>query len=465
MQYRAFLGRIVLLTLTLAFVDIENSVAGWKAGAARHAITPESSLWLSGYAARKRPSEGTRHELWVKSLALEDAKGNRGVIVTTDLIGFPPSLYEELAADFERECGLDRAQVMLTASHTHTGPLLANPLRDFQPRDPKQREAIEVYTKRLRGLIVKTVSESLADLQPATVWAGDGTADFAVNRRENVEKDVPRIRREGKLRGPVDHDVPVLAVKTPTGQLVAVVFGYACHATTLNDYLWSGDYPGFAQLALEKAHPELRQAMFFQGCGADQNPLPRRTVELCQGYGERLADAVEQVLAKPMRPLDPSLAMQFASINLPFEPPARESLLKLAGKSHYKNWARRILASLDAGETLPTEAALPIQAWRLGGEQLWIALGGEVVVDYALRFKEQYGPRTWVAGYANAVPAYIPSDRVWREGGYESGAFFGCGLPTERWSPGIEQRIAETVEELVAKTGRGGGSPAETSSR
>ncbi|HBO46187.1 MAG TPA: hypothetical protein DD670_20140, partial [Planctomycetaceae bacterium] len=69
------------------------------------------------------------------------------------------------------------------------------------------------------------------------------------------------------------------------------------------------------------------------------------------------------------------------------------------------------------------------------------------------------------AGFTTAVPAYIPSDRVWREGGYEAGAFFGYGLPTERWSPGIEQRIAEAVEELVAKTGRGGGSPAETSSR
>ncbi|NLE36643.1 MAG: hypothetical protein GX621_01305 [Pirellulaceae bacterium] len=447
--------RIVIASLALLLVLLapEHSAAGWKAGAARHVITPESPLWLSGYAARKRPSEGTRHELWVKALALEDAEGNRGVIVTTDLLGFSPSLYEELAADFERECGLRREQVMLTASHTHTGPALADALPDFQPRDPKQREAIDVYTKRLRGLIVKTVSESLANMQPATVWAGDGTADFAVNRRENVEKDVVQIRREGKLRGPVDHDVPVLAVKKPTGELVAIVFGYACHATTLNDYLWSGDYPGFAQLALEKAHPELRQAMFFQGCGADQNPLPRRSVELCQEYGERLADAVEQVLARPMRPLDPSLAMQFASINLPFDPPSHEEFAKLAAEGRNKRWARRILELLDSGETLPTEAMLPVQVWRLGDEQLWIALGGEVVVDYALRFKEQYGSRTWVAGFTNAVPAYIPSDRVWREGGYESGAFFSYGLPTERWSPGIEQRIAEAVEELVAKTG------------
>ena len=70
-------------------------------------------------------------------------------------------------------------------------------------------------------------------------------------------------------------------------------FGYACHPTVLDGYEWSGDYPGFAQIELEKSYPGT-VAMFFQGTGADMNPLPRRTVPLAQQYGEELAAAVQE---------------------------------------------------------------------------------------------------------------------------------------------------------------------------
>ncbi len=101
---------------------------------------------------------------------------------------------------------------------------------------------------------------------------------------------------------PVDKFVPVVAVRSEQGDLQAVVFGYACHATTLSDYEWNGDYPGFTQLAVEERFPGA-QAMFVAGCGADQNPNPRRTVELCRQHGLALADAVCQTLQEPMEPV------------------------------------------------------------------------------------------------------------------------------------------------------------------
>jgi len=91
----------------------------------------------------------------------------------------------------------------------------------------------------------------------------------------------------------------------------------------------------------------------------------------------------------------------------------------------------------------------PIEVWRLGESQLWISLGGETVVEYALRFKAQYGPTTWVNGYANDVMSYIPSHRVWEEKGYEAGAFPVYGLPADRWCEDIEERIAGGVEKMV----------------
>jgi hypothetical protein len=108
-----------------------------------------------------------------------------------------------------------------------------------------------------------------------------------------------------------------------------------------------------------------------------------------------------------------------------------------------------LLKQVEQGKPFAKSYPYPVQAWKLGTEQLWISLGGEVVVDYSLRLKAEYGPRTWVTGYANDVMAYIPSQRVWQEGGYEAGAFSVYGLPTERWAEGIEERIAACVGRLV----------------
>ena len=135
---------------------------------------------------------------------------------------------------------------------------------------------------------------------PAVLAWGTGRADFAVNRRENKEEEVPALREALALKGPVDHDVPVLRViNDENGGLMAIVCGYACHCTVLDGYQFSGDYAGFAQISLEKAHPGT-QAMFVAGCGADQNPIPRRSVELAEKYGGELAVAVDEVLASPM---------------------------------------------------------------------------------------------------------------------------------------------------------------------
>jgi hypothetical protein len=256
------------------------------------------------------------------------------------------------------------------------------------------------------------------------------------------------LRAEGKLQGPNDHDVPVLAVKDASDQLMAVVFGYACHSTVLASYQWSGDYPGFAQIELEKNHPGC-QAMFWAGCGADQNPLPRRTVELAMDYGRQLAVAVDAVLGGVMQPVHGRLRTSFREIDLPFtELPTRERIVQDAQSAdrYVSARARMLLAGLEAGQPLCPTYPYPIQVWQIGDEIQFVTLGGEVVVDFALRLKaELQGPRTWVAGYSNDVMAYIASRRVLSEGGYEGGgAMVYYGLPTT-WAPESEDLIVEEV--------------------
>jgi neutral ceramidase len=235
-----------------------------------------------------------------------------------------------------------------------------------------------------------------------------------------------------------------------------VVFAYACHATVLDFYKWCGDYPGYAQLALEEKHPEV-VALFVAGCGGDQNPLPRRKVELCEQYGKQLARAVEDVLHKPMKTLAPRIRAAFEFVELDFDRnPARAELtdhLKSTSPIRVR-WAKRLLAQLDAGKPFARSYPYAVQVWRLG-DQLWIALGGEALVGYSLRFKKEYGSGTWTTSYFADLTAYIPTYSNWLEGGYEVGYLHEYALPADRWARDLEERIAAGVARLTRNVGVG----------
>jgi len=424
----------------------------WKAGVAKAVITPEKSVWLAGYGSRRAP-DGKLHDLWMKALALEDPQGQRVVLITSDFQGVPKVMSDPAFELLQKKYGLERRQVMLTFSHNHCGPRLGDDLIDYYPVDADQVALVNEYTSLMVTRLVEMVGEALSRLAPANLQQGEGITTFAVNRRNNREADVPALLAKGTpLVGPVDHAVPVLTVTRPNGNLEAILFGYACHPTTLNFMTWCGDYPGFAQVELEEKHPGAT-AMFVNTCGGDQNPLPRRSVELCQKYGHMLASAVEETLKQPLKPVSPGLRMAFEMIELPYLKVAtREELLAAQQDTNgiRARWATRMLKKLDAGETFSESYPYPIHAWRLGKEMLVIGMGAETVVDYALRFKGEFGSGTWVCGYADDMIAYIPSRRVWEEGGYEGGSsLYEYGRPALRWAGDVEARIAASVQKLV----------------
>jgi hypothetical protein len=440
-----------LVAFGLGAAPLSAGDLAWKAGAASAKITPAAPMYLAGFGGRSAAAEGALHDLWVKVLALEDAHGALAALITTDVCGVSRATYLRICARLKNRCGLQQSQVLLTYSHTHTGPALDECLQDYCDWDPPARARIKDYTRRFEATVVDCVAEALAKLAPASLSAGEGQVAFAVNRRNNQEARIAEILARGEpLRGPVDHGVPVLAVKGADGRLAAAVFGYACHTSCLGLKQWSGDYAGFAMLDLQQKFPRT-QAMFFQGCGGDQGAMPRRTVELTEKYGRMLSDGVSRTLSGAMRPLAGSLRTASATIDLPFEKVATRDDLQQWGKRNkvYERWARRMLQDLDHGRTFAASWPYTVQAWRLG-DQLWITLAGEAVVDYSLKFKQKYGARTWVSGFAHELTAYIPSRRVWEEGGYEGGYLGEYGLPAMRWAGDLEDRIAAGVEKVVA---------------
>jgi neutral ceramidase len=432
--------------------DLPQNVTGWRAGVARVMITPEKSMWLAGYGSRNRPSEGTMHDLWVKALAVEDRNGKQAVLVTSDLLGIPKNMSDRIRERLKEKFNLSKSQVILNSSHTHSGPALQSSLPDVYPLNASQKEDVVQYTKWLEDKIVNLIGEALASLEPVQLYAENGVTRFQVNRRNNNESTLDQ---QAELNGPNDYAVPVIKVVNEAGDLIAIAFGYACHPTVLNGYEWSGDYAGFAQIELEKKYPNTT-ALFFQGAGGDQNPLPRRTVPLAQQYGETLAAAVERVLNEDMRQLAPRLSTAYSEVDLSLINPPKEELTKIARSEEssgtHKRWATRLLNQIEEGEPLMDSYPYPLQVWQLG-DQLIFTLGGELVIEYAIKLKEMYGQDIFVLGYSNDVMSYIPSTRILLEGGYEGARSQKTyGLPG-LWSPTIETKILNGFMQLTNQEG------------
>ena len=449
----------VVARLLLAFAVVLGTAtaapaANWKAGTATVKITPGRPMWMSGYASRDHAAEGTAIDLWAKALVLEDERGRHVALVTLDLVGIDRDFAQAVCAEIGQKHKLERAQIALCTSHTHSGPVVGRTLTAMYFLDEAQQQLVADYTADLAQKLVALVGSAVARLEPVSVAWGNGHSTIAVNRRTNAEPNVPDLRAKGLLKGPVDYDVPVLSLRRSDGTLSAIVFGYACHSTVLPFYQWSGDYPGYAQIELEKLHPGAT-ALFFAGCGADQNPLPRKSVELAEAYGRSLARSVESVLEGVMSPVDGELETRYDEIPLALDKlPTRDELLVEARSSnkYAASRAAHLLKQIDSGRPMSQTYPYPVQIWRLGTGLDWVTLGGEVVVDYSLRLKRELGrDRTWVAGYTNDVMAYIPSLRVLKEGGYEGGgAMLYYGLPTV-WGPDVEESIVKSVHEQLSR--------------
>lgn len=446
----------ILIALIASAVVLVSSPAedNWKAGAASVTITPDELFWMAGYGARTAPAEGKQTDLFAKALVLEDSRGERGLIVTLDLVGIDREFAAKVTAQLESTHGFSREEIALCTSHTHSGPVVGRNLGPlhYWSLDADQQKKIDAYAEILLGKIVAVTGEALAVLAPARIQAGSGKCTFAVNRRENKETTVPESRTAGTLEGPSDHDVPVLSVRNTDGMLKAVLFGYACHATVLSGMQWNGDYPGYAQAELEKNFPGA-VALFWAGCGGDQNPIPRRELPLAEKYGAELAARVGDVLKAHMPELKPELEVRYREIDAPLAslPTTEKIQTNLSSTNRFEvARAKFLLREMEKKGGLDQIYPYPIGVWTIGDSIDFIFLGGEVVVDYALRLKkERRGTSTWVAGYSNDVMAYIPSRRVATEGGYEGGGSdVYYGLPSI-WGEGLEEDIVRAVHTLA----------------
>jgi hypothetical protein len=351
---------------------------------------------------------------------------------------------------------LRRADILFNASHTHCGPVVDQQLSVAYGLTPTQLADIDEYTTQLEDKLAAVIGQAISRLAPARLSYARDEADFAANRRTGF---VPL--------GPVDRTVDVLRVDAAAG-LRAVVCGYACHNTTLPATIvqFHGDYAGVAQATLEDRHPGA-MAMFVAGCGADANPSPRGTMDLVNAHGTSLADSVDRALNRPA-PVAAALRTSYDTVELPFVDEAgraRWHSQLTIDPIYLERHAVAMKRLIDRDGKLPAAQTDPVQVWEFGpvtrgseapdaksGAFTLVALGGEVVVDYALRLAREYSSRRiWVAGYSNDVFGYVPSLRVLREGGYEGGDAMIYYARPGPFTDQVEELIIAKVHQLTGE--------------
>ncbi len=416
-------------------------------GVAKVDITPEMPVRMYGYAARKTESEGVAGRLKASALALgSDAEPGPAVLLAVDCGAVPDNLRQEVLRRVAKRFPVRPERFVLCNSHNHSGP----DLKGMGAMAGTEREHLEQYARFLVDRLESVVLEALQSRRPGKLAWALGHVPFAANRR---------VLKDGKWTGfgavpdaPADRSLPLLRATDAQGKLLAVVFNYACHNTTLrgNFKQIHGDWAGCAQEYIEADQPGA-VALVTIGCGADADPYPHGTVELCQKHGRQLADEVKRLLAGPMRPVRFPLVARSATLQIPFAPlPPMEELQALAKRSYS---AQRMLRMIEQGQKPPAHREYLITVWAFDDDLAMVFLSDEVVVDYALRMKRQFdGSRLWITAYAHGVSNYIVSKRLLGEGGYEVNnslsSLVTFGRP-EQLQPAMEDRIVEQVGKLL----------------
>jgi uncharacterized sulfatase len=418
-------------------------------GVARIDITPTGPVRLHGFPRGVRRTSNTEISMpiYAKAMAMGTDEEGPVLLVTTDLLGVSEEMSEELFKRLHQETGFpDRTRFTLTAAHNHSAPALRTvaPFVFRTPPTSEQTAEIAAYEKYLMDRLVKVSVDALRNRQPALVTHAKGAASFGINRR---------LVADGKMtgfgdnpRGAADHDLPVLVVRDPAGQLRAVWFSYACHGVCWQKPSVHGDWMGVAAAKIEQTHPGT-VGLFTIGCAGNINPLDKYfTGQDPATPGAEAAAEVERLLGLPMQALTGAPQTKVARFELPLQDaPGQEYW---AGQ---KDWySRTVLAQLQRREALPKSIPYVVQTWTFADDLTIVFLAGEVFADYGLRLKRDFlGKNLWVNAYANDVRAYIPTAAALPEGGWEiDGSRLNYGLPA-RLAPEAEEALIRAVKDIL----------------
>ena len=385
-----------------------------KVGTAQVDITPKPGVELSGFAARTQPSTGVLDLLFAKALYLADG-GERVLWIHCDLVGIDREIVREFRDWALQRLRLTAGQVMLSATHTHSGPCTIH-LHECGLYDP-------AYVKILQGRLRGATEAALSQTEECELVTTEGHLDLAVDRRQQASKHTdPRVAALGFRRG--------------DGAFKAVVVNYAMHPVALgsSNRKISADMPGQAALRLSRQLRGNPAVLVTNGACGNLNP-PAENVPFTQieAWGGQIAEAVATRLtqAPPMpQPLFRVAARVFA---LPLDMLdvagiqafARKALLDKKSLAEWgdkyrravEQWRSALVAAAQAGQAIYHRDA-ELFALRLG-DGILVGANAEVFSEFTDWLRAGTKQKVYVVGYANGDMGYLPTQAAYAEGGYE----------------------------------------------
>jgi hypothetical protein len=437
----------VIVTCTAPAAESPFSDGTTLVGVAKIDITPETPVRMYGYASRTTESEGIAGPLKASALVIGGDRGQGpAVMLAVDCGAVPKEIFEKLLERLESKAGIRRERFVLCHSHCHSGP----DIKGMESISGEERKHLNQYVELLLNRTEDVVLNALAKRTKGRLDWVQGSVDVAANRR--VLTDGKWTGFGAAPDGAVDHSLPLLRVTNTAGRLLAVVINYACHNTTLRGKCTQihGDWAGCTQEYVEAEHPGA-VCLITIGCGADSDPWPHSTVELCERHGRAIADEVGRLLEGPFKKVKPEIHARTKTIRFNMnETPPLEEIKERQGKSWLLGDA---IKQIESGQDLPSSVEFRVATWCFGDDLAMVFLEDEVVVDYALRMKRDFaGDRLWINAYTNDVTTYIVSKRLIPEGGYEVlnslSAMLSFGQP-QMVEPAVEDRIVDAVREIL----------------
>jgi len=394
-------------------------------------ITPPEGQAMWGFAARPGPSRGTLDPLFARVLVLEVGE-QRVALVTLDLgRSFGPAAIETLRASVTKSSGI--ANVLLLASHTHSGPIIKDEYSENDNRD---------WESKTLEKIAKAIDEAHRHSVPVRLGTGHGLASIGYNRRRaNPDGTITWLdRNPTKIpTAPVDPVVSVLRVDTREGPPLAILMNYACHPVTFgpDNLQYSADFPCVATKVVREAFDGKAMCFFLQGAAGDINPfyavtpLDQDAVRLREWEGEQLgAEAVR--VAKSIECRDGALASLLCA----------EDLLTFRLRWDSDGWRRSIIAAYGhafADSFTPRIRAtweLPVVTLLINRHIALMTMPGEPFVEFQINWRDRCPvPDAFFAGYANGYYGYFPTLQAATEGGY------GATSPTTWMEVGAGERM------------------------
>ena len=406
----------------------------FRAAVVKVDITPSSSKWLRGYGARQ--STGVHDHLFHRIVALDDG-ARQFFLVSTDLVGFAPPVYDEVAARLKQEMGIDPIQVWWTVTHTHSAPEIGPPglSKLIMPERYTHEPDLE-YTASVEKALIDGVKQARAKLEPARLAIGTGFAAANINRR--AVDPMGKISLGLNPDGPTDRQIGLIRLERPDGSPIALVANYSMHGTALGsqNLLISGDAPGIVAAYVEE---KLGAPMLYIN-GAAGNMAPIYTTQ--ENFRAAHITEFNVLLGDKILAANDSLGKATSKVRLR----PGQSMVETPRRKGFP-WDDSLAAYLRADKGETGMIRLPVRFLIVNDDlAIWSApveLFCEISMDIRNRSPYRY---TFYFGYANGSLGYLPTRKAFAEGGYEA--------RTNGFTDQVEDDLTKVVASYLQGHGR-----------